>query len=386
MYDWLLGTRRVAAAILGTPDCVPIYGPLPDHAMYLAGVPSKTFYTQPALFVEAQLLLAEYYGFDLPYVYGDVYNIEAEALGQRIIYRERAAPLMDRGQPLIQAPAELDRIETPDFFSAGRLPFVLETYRLVGEQTGLPSLRWFCAPFSLACAVRTYSRLVHDMQDNPSFVHALLERLTECVLVPWIRCSLRHHPAARAATGVDAWASFPIITWDIFWEYVVPYARRLRDVFAQEGYEVVVSGGWGDSRLPNPVPLLEERIRLQGALRGLDPDVQRLGPELYATVAARHDVALGLGLDSRLIHDGPVEAIAARVKSYIQAAAPRGRLTLIINNVPGDTPPEHIHATVAAARTYGQYPIADDLDAIPFEMPDVEPFVDFARRRGWKYG
>ncbi|MDY7040679.1 MAG: uroporphyrinogen decarboxylase family protein, partial [Chloroflexota bacterium] len=303
-----------------------------------------------------------------------------------VIYRERAAPLLDPNQQLIQTPADLELIQTPDFLTAGRMPFVLETYRLVGEQTGLPALRWFCAPFSLACAVRGYSHLIHDVRNRPSFVHSLLDRLIERVLVPWIQCGLRHPPAARAATGMDAWASFPIITWDMFEEYVVPYAHLLRDIFDRDGHRVVVAGGWGDIWPPDPVPLLEERIRLQGALRGLDPDVHQLGPELYADIAARHDVALGLGLDSQLIHDGPVEAIVGRVKSYIRAAASRGRFTLVINNVPGDTPPEHIHAAVTATRIYGQYPIADDLDVIPFEMPDVEPFADFARRRGWKYG
>ena len=41
MYDWLKGARRVAAAVSGKPDCVPIYGPLPDHALHLAGIPSE---------------------------------------------------------------------------------------------------------------------------------------------------------------------------------------------------------------------------------------------------------------------------------------------------------------------------------------------------------
>ena len=86
-------------------------------------------------------------------------------------------------------------------------------------------------------------------------------------------------------------------------------------------------------------------------------------------------MALGLGIDSRLIHDGPVEAIVSRVHDYISRAARNGRLTLIINNVPGDTPPAYIHAAVAAARFYGLYPIGEHLEELPFVLPENEPFA-----------
>ena len=383
MYDWLGGARRVAATVAGTPDRVPIYGPLPDHAMYLTGIPSRTFYTDAEPFVTAQLLLAEYYGFDLPYIEGDVHNIEAEALGRTLVFRDWAAPLLDPTEVLIRGPEDLDRIQTPDFDSDGRFPFMLKTYRLAGEVTGLPGLRWFCAPFSLACELMGYPRLVRAAKEDPAFVAELFERITTRILVPWVRRSLAEHPAPRSATGIDEWASFPVITWSMFREYVIPYALHLRDLFSEEGANVVVRGGWGDSQVSNATHLMEQRIRIQGVLRGLDPDVQILGPTTYARVARQHNVALGLGIDSRLIHDGPVEAIVARIKSYVQSANLGGRLTIIINNVPGDTPPEHIHAAVAATRFYGTYPIAGGEKPALADLPEHEPFADFARRRGW---
>jgi uroporphyrinogen-III decarboxylase len=357
---------------------------MPNHAMFLFGIPSHVFYTSADLFVETQLLLTEYYGFDFPYIFGDVHNIEAEALGMQVIYRTQAAPLLDPSAPLIQGRQDLERIQTPDCSRAGRMPFVLETYRLLSERTGIPALRWFCAPFSLACAVRGYPAWVRDMKRDAPFAHSLLDRLIEQVLLPWITCSIQHAPAARAATGFDAWATFPIINEPIFHQFIVPHTLRLRQHFAGENCEVGVTSGWGESLLPDPAPVLAQKIRLRGALRGLDPDVQLLGPGWYADLAFRHNLPLGLGLDARLIHDGPIEAIVERVKAYIQSAGRRGRLTIMINNVAGDTPSEHLHAVVAAVHTYGQYPLADKSESIPFEMPDVEPFADFARRQGWK--
>lgn len=380
-YNWLSGRRRVADAVLGTPDCVPIYAMLTEHARYLFGIPAQTFYTTPDLFVEAQLLVAEYYGFDLPGVHADVINIEAEALGRKVMYRPRSAPLLEPGGPLYLTKQDIDAIPEIDPHSAGRMPFILDVYRLIGERTSLPAERWFTAPFSLLCGVQGYERVVRDATNRPGFLHYLLTTLRERVLLPWIRTSLQHALPTWAATGDDPWASFPVITAKIYSEFVLPEVIALQDALKPSGYKIAVMGAWGDSRAENPMALLEERVRLQGALRGLDPDVQNLGPELYAQVANRNGVALGLGIDSRLIHDGPVEAIVCRVRDYISRAARNGRLTLLIKNVPGNTPPEHIHAAVAAARTYGLYPIGEDLSKIPFVMPDFEPFVDFARRR-----
>jgi uroporphyrinogen-III decarboxylase len=381
-HDWLIGRRRVAAAVMGTPDCVPIYAALTEHARYLFGIPPQTFYTTPEVFVEAQLLVSKYYGLDLPSVRADVINIEAEALGRRVLYRQRSAPLLEPGPPLYRTAEDVEAIREPDPQADGRLPFMLEVYRLVGENTGLPAERWFTAPFSLLCAVQGYERVVRDAAHDPRFLGYLLATLRERVLLPWIRTSLKHPLPAWAATGDDPWASFPVITPSMYSRFVLPEVMALQDALRSEGYRIAVMGAWGDARADDPVTLLEERVRLQGALRGLDPDVQRLGPELYARVAERHGVALGLGIDSRLIHDGPVEAIVTRVRDYIGRAGRNGRLTLIINNVPGDTPSEHIHAAVAAAHLYGLYPIGERLEGTPFVMPDCEPFEDFARREG----
>ena len=55
-----------------------------DHSARLAGVPTERFFTDADTFVRVQLLVTEFYGFDSPSNFWDVYNIEAEALGQRV--------------------------------------------------------------------------------------------------------------------------------------------------------------------------------------------------------------------------------------------------------------------------------------------------------------
>jgi hypothetical protein len=95
--------------------------------------------------------------------------------------------------------------------------------------------------------------------------------------------------------------------------------------------------------------------------------------------AAQQHVFLTAGVDAILMEKGPADRIAERIRSYIHGMGRDGRFAVYLNDLPGDTPPEHIHAAVAACRAYGTYPIADDLDGIAFEMPERESFDEFMK-------
>ena len=75
-----------------------------DHSAHLAGVSSKLFFTDALTFTRAQLMVSEYYQLDVPSNFWDVYNIEAEALGQKIVFQPNGIPDTDRTEPLIQKP------------------------------------------------------------------------------------------------------------------------------------------------------------------------------------------------------------------------------------------------------------------------------------------
>jgi LmbE family N-acetylglucosaminyl deacetylase len=89
----------------------------------------------------------------------------------------------------------------------------------------------------------------------------------------------------------------------------------------------------------------------------------------------------GRGL-SKLLQDGPVEAIVERVKLYIDALARDARCMVHLNQIPAETPPDHIHAAVAACHAYGRFPIPEDLNDVHFELPKRESFAEFMRAKG----
>jgi uroporphyrinogen decarboxylase len=364
-----------------TPDHVIIGAQSNDHSAHLAGISPERFLTDALLFTRVQLLVTEYYGFDTTLNFWDVYNIEAEAMGQKVLYLQGKLPDIDRSKPLIGTPQDLDRIRPPDPCKSGRLPWIQQVNRHYLEMTGRLERAYFTAPFSLAANVRGYENLVEDMHLRPDFTHRLFCFLCDEVLGP-------HIQAMRGAAGIpdllmdgrDAWASPPLITLDMMDEYVVAYTDRLRD---RLGVNLVTRGNWGDAKCRDIERFFSQKLRCcPGALSVLDPDLYAVGPERVMKFADAHNASITAGVDAKLLQDGPVEAIVERIKLYIGTLA-RGRSCMIhLNQIPAETPPEHIHAAVEACRAFGRLPITGDLNGIPFEAPRRESFAEFLRAKG----
>ena len=350
---------------------VPVGAQMHDHAAHLAGVQKLEFYTNPRIFVDTMLWAADYYELDVPSCLGDVYNIEAEALGQKMVYRQHCMPEIDYTDPLIKEPKDLAQLKPPDPYRSGRLPMVLEVNRYFQEITGLCPTLTFCAPFSLAVGVRGYMNLVRDMRKDPPFAHALLEFLTMEVLVTWIQALARQNPGGASsfsleayapvdseranrntisAFGADAWASMPVVDLGMLRDFVLPYVVKLQETLG----DIAVGGWWGESHLKGsgPEEMMEMKVRCLGgkSLLVMDPDGYNLGPERIARFAVSQGVLLILGIDAVLLRDGPLQAIMDRVREYVRAGSSTVGLILFLNNLPADTPPDHVKAVLAAAK------------------------------------
>ena len=112
------------------PDHITIGAQSNDHTAHLAGVTLQHFFTDAEVFTRAQLLVSEYYNLDVPINFWDVYNVEAEAMGQEIEYPANGLPDVNRRKPLITSPADLDRITPPDPYTSGRLPWIRKVNKL----------------------------------------------------------------------------------------------------------------------------------------------------------------------------------------------------------------------------------------------------------------
>lgn len=387
--------ERLLASGFGRPDRVPVYAQMPEHARRLAGVTASTFYTDARAFAQAITAATAYYDFDVLAPVYDVYNLEAEALGQPLVYPPDDIPCVDVDHPLIEKPADLLCLSPPHPQQAGRMPYALEIYHLCAHLSDSLPMVLCTGPFSLAVNVRGYTNLVMDMHTQPTFVHDLLTFLVDEVLVPWVNTLNRERPGGPLARlmgvhAMDAWASLPNITPAMYEEYVIEYARRLRRACPN----VHLNSHWGErflkDRKPGPEDWMSLKLKTQpdrfpyslaSYLFALDPDVAELGPERFVAVARRHQALLVLGLSAPFIREGPPERIVDRVRHYLRLAAPEGKLSMFINEIPADTPSEHVHAFVNAAHIYGKYPIAEDLEAVRWDISPQPSFAEFEEKR-----
>ena len=341
------GSARLRRAMTGLADRVPVFGQLHEFAAEHLGIPRQEFFTRPDLSVPALLQTQNDFGIDVASVTFDVYNIEAEALGQELVWIDGCMPDVDRSKPLIRDRSDLGRIRTPDFETAGRFRQVIRMKTLFRELTGLEPTLSFCAPFSLAANLRGIERLLIDMYEDPEFARGLMEAVTEEVLAPWILYQKRCFPGSTGVSGADATASLPIVNLPVLRRWVSPYIQRLRELC---GPEVYVANWVGERLLPDPAEMLELKLAVgPGALWGQDPDVETLGPAVFKEFAVAHDVPLVLGVGAGFLALAAPGDVEARVREYVEIGGRGGRFALYLCNVGATTPPANLRAAVETA-------------------------------------
>ncbi len=297
--------------------------------------------------VPALLETQREFGIDAPSITFDVYNIEAEALGQELVWVEGGMPDVDRTRPLVRSREDLQKIRTPDFETAGRFRQVVRMNALFRELTGLEPTLAFCAPFSLAANLRGIEPLLLDMYADPGFARGLMDAVVEEVLAPWILHQRRHFPGAAKISGADATASLPLANLKVLREWVAPSIQRLRELC---GPEVYVANWAGERYLADPAGMLDLKLASgPGALWAQDPDVEKFGPALFKNFAVARGVPLILGVGAGFLALSSPAEVEARVRKYVEIGGRGGRFALYLCNVGATTPPENLRAAVETA-------------------------------------
>jgi hypothetical protein len=386
------GFERLIAGIFGRPDRVPVIMQPYTYAMVQNGLSARRFFSEPEPFIRASYNTATYFGVDFWSPVFDFYNIELEALGQKLIWRDRSEPDVDTGDPLIKSEDDLKRLKPPAAGRSGRMPYVLDSYKLFMDIMHLPPMCYCCSPFTMAVLVRGYVNILRDMRRNPSFVHRLMEFLSMEVCVPWIKVMAELTDSSMIVMS-DAWASQPNMTPEMVREFCLPYIEKIIRETSTPMRTVLDTGSWGERSVEDPRQVLD--IKADMMLRGnnfkaLRPffllvwneDYEQIGIPLARSYANQKKVCLALNFRPDLIERGPAGAIVENVRKLVREGAGKGRFMLIINLVPVETPVEHVHALMAAIRTLGRYPIARDLESMKIPEPIFIPFEDWVKKEG----
>jgi uroporphyrinogen decarboxylase len=174
---------------------------------------------------EAALASWERYRHDLVTVGVDIYNVEAEAFGCEVSDGSGGSIPGITSHPLADDSRTPEALALPRPGAANRLGLVADAAREVASRIGGEVWVYACmgGPFSQAVELRGFERFVGDMLDAPGRAHALLERTTALSLEQAERLS-----AAGCGVNIfESWATLPLISPDVFGEYVVPCNRRI---------------------------------------------------------------------------------------------------------------------------------------------------------------
>ncbi len=352
-YKFQEAFKWVADASHGIPKRVPIYAQLCELIPGEMKKSAREVFHNPELLNVGTFTICEKYGIDVPSVDLDTYNIEAEAIGQKLRFTDDIMPDIDRAHPLIQEEGDIRKIITPDFDKAGRCPLVIDMYNVFEELVGVKASMAFCAPFSLAANIRGIETLIMDMCLNPKFAHELMTRVTEELLIPWLEYLKTKFPHTPSIVGADALASLPIVNIKLMDEFIAPYVERLREAC---GPKVCVPNWTGERYAKNPEEVMDIRLRVNPTfVEGQDPDVEALGPEFYKAYAQKHDLPLLLGVGAVFLRTSTPEEVFNRVKHYVKVGGKNGRLWFYLCNIEPGTPMENIKAAVNAVHKYGTY-------------------------------
>ncbi len=109
-YKFQEAFQWVSDVINGIPKRVPIYAQLCELIPGEMGKSSRQVFQDPELLNVGTFTVCEKYGIDVPSVDFDCYNIEAEAIGQKLTFHDDIMPDIDRAHSLIQSESDIKKL------------------------------------------------------------------------------------------------------------------------------------------------------------------------------------------------------------------------------------------------------------------------------------
>jgi hypothetical protein len=313
------------------------------HALHLTGSDAGAIVNNAAEFFAMQEYVYSFYNLDKICTVYDVYNIEAAALGQKIINFKNDLPSVDVNIPIIKEKSDIYKIKNIDFKNNNRGRFVLDLIDIYRDKTGCNYKPRFCAPFSLAANIRGYGNLINDIYEDKKFTKELFKIINNELLAPWIFMQReRAGNTGAIASGADAWVSIPNVNLEIIENVIIPSYEELKSLSG----DIYLSLLGGARHLKYPERYLEmQKIMNPFHVKGTGFDIDALGTNFFRDFADKNKMDLLFGIEASFMADKNIENINKKVSDYIKAGlAVMGSFTLYFNDIPADIDPEKLKA------------------------------------------
>jgi len=318
----------------GAPDHVPAMPITMMFAGDTAGIPYREYASDHEALAEAQIRTATEYGFDFVSGISDPAR-EASDLGATIEWFDNQPPAINESRALLHDKSMLAKMEIPDPMRGKRMRDRIEAVRLLKRRVGDRLLieGWVEGPIAMAADLRGLNTLMLDFSDDPDFVRALVDFVTEMEL----RFALAQIEAGADIIGVgDAAAS--LVGPRRYAEFDVAASHRLFDG---------IRNGGGRARL-HICGNTRRIVREMGTYGAAVVDIDFLTPLAEARAAMPSQILLGNVDPVRVVRDGTPESVQAAIAECHREAGPR----YVVGagcEIPRGTPPENVHAMIEYA-------------------------------------
>jgi MtaA/CmuA family methyltransferase len=331
--------ERLLAMFTGEPvDCVPA---MPITMMFAAdciGVRYRDYATNYQVLVEAQLAVAEKYGFDYVSCISDP-GREAHDLGATIEYYDDQPPAINEAHALLANKADLLTLKIPDPLGGGRMHDRVKAAALFRQRVNKDLLieGWVEGPCAEAADLRGINTLMMDFFDDPQFVNDLFAFTVQNAI---------QFAQAQIDAGVDLIgvgdAAASLVGPEFYRDFVAPHEKVLVDAIHEMSGRV--------------------RLHICGKTFKSFTEMGRLGCEMIdldwmnpmdqARREMGPDQVLCGNIDPvKVLKNGTPEGVYAAIekchqdsgKNYIAGAG---------CEVPRGTPDENVEALVTYARTH----------------------------------
>ncbi len=348
--DIMTPLERVTAFMTGQPyDRIPCNPNMGDHAAKIAGYTVAEYHNSAAKMAASHISAYATYGHDFIGL-GPGHTGVAEALGSKLGFPEYGTPFVE--QFALAQTTDLSTFDIPDPYKAGRFPLFLDALDEVTGKLGqeVPIGFVIGGPLSAAYSLRGAEALMKDLYVRPEFVHELLELCVKSTL-PFLK------EVAKRGAGiviVDPVSSGSLISPALFRKFSQPYLKQFIAAISEFTHPPVLHI-CGDTKkiLGDMVETGAGGLSLDNAL-DLEDAKRQVGSQV---------LLIGNVNPAESMYRGTPETVQLDVKNCLKKAhdSPRGFLLALGCELPIKTPPENVHALIAAARSYGQYPYVPEV-------------------------